>query len=50
MDGGNRIGSGSLPRAAVHIPVGGDKEVRFENDTFKIRATPEASIKIGINF
>jgi hypothetical protein len=38
------------PWAAIHIPVGGDKNVQFPNDTFKIRAMPEASIKIGINF
>jgi hypothetical protein len=38
------------PWAAVHVPIGGDKEVQFVNSTFKIRATPEASIKIGINF
>lgn len=38
------------PWAAVHIPIGGDKNVQFVNETFKLRATPEASIKIGINF
>jgi hypothetical protein len=38
------------PWAAVHIPVGGDKDVPFDDETFEIRATPEASIKIGINF
>ena len=38
------------PWAAVHIPIGGDKEVRFAQDTYKIKTTPEASIKIGIHF
>ena len=38
------------PWAAVHIPIGGDTELQFANSTFKIRATPEASIKIGINY
>ena len=38
------------PWAAVHIPIGGDKDVQFVNKSFKIRTTPEASIKIGINF
>jgi hypothetical protein len=38
------------PWAAVHIPIGGDTELQFVNSTFKISATPEASIKVGINF
>ena len=38
------------PWGAVHIPIGGDKDVQFTNETFKIRTTPEVSIKIGINF
>jgi hypothetical protein len=38
------------PWAAVHIPVGGDREKQFVNTTYRIRATPEASIKIGVNF
>ncbi len=38
------------PWAAVHIPAGGDKEVQFTNDAFKLRTTAEASIKIGIHF
>lgn len=38
------------PWAAVHIPIGGDKEVQFASKTLKIDPTPEASIKIGINF
>ena len=38
------------PWAAVHIPIGGDKDVQFMNETFKVRATPEVSIKIGVNF
>jgi hypothetical protein len=38
------------PWAAVHIPISGDKDVQFTNEIFKIRATPEASIKIGVNF
>jgi len=38
------------PWAAVHIPIGGDREVPFVNSVFRIRATPEASIKIGINY
>ncbi len=38
------------PWAAVHIPVNGDKDIEFTNETFKIRATPEVSIKIGMHF
>ncbi len=38
------------PWAAVHVPISGDRDVSFVNSVFKIRATPEASIKIGINF
>ena len=38
------------PWAALHIPVGGDRKIQFINETFKINATPEASVKIGINF
>ncbi len=38
------------PWAAVHIPIGGDTELQFVNSTFKIRAIPEASIKVGFNF
>jgi hypothetical protein len=38
------------PWAAVHLPVGGDRDVSFVNSTFKIKATPEASVKIGVFF
>ncbi|WP_236891306.1 hypothetical protein [Desulfoluna limicola] len=38
------------PWVGVHIPVGGDTELEFVNSTFKVRATPEASIKVGVNF
>lgn len=38
------------PWAAVHIPIGGDKDIPFATDTFKVRTTPEVSIKMGINF
>jgi hypothetical protein len=38
------------PWAAVHMPIGGDKDVQFTNETFKIRSTAEVSIKIGVNF
>jgi hypothetical protein len=38
------------PWAALHIPIGGDREKQFVNTTYRIRATPEASIKIGVNF
>lgn len=38
------------PWIAVHIPISGDKEVQFVNETFKIQTTPEASIKFGLNF
>ena len=31
------------PWAAVHIPIGGDRNVQFVNKTFKLRATAEAS-------
>ena len=38
------------PWAAVHFPVGGDRDVEFVSKTFKLRAIPEASAKIGFNF
>jgi hypothetical protein len=38
------------PWAAVHIPIGGDTRVEFVNSTFRIKAVPEASIKLGIDF
>ena len=38
------------PWAALHIPVGGDTKIRFPERTFRIKATPEASVKLGINF
>lgn len=38
------------PWLAVHVPIGGDKEVAFPGDTFDVRVTAEASIKFGINF
>jgi hypothetical protein len=38
------------PWAAVHIPIGGDREVIFPTAVFKINATPEASVKFGIEF
>lgn len=38
------------PWIGVHLPISGDKEVQFIDETFKIQATPEASIKFGINF
>jgi hypothetical protein len=38
------------PWAAVHIPIGGDRNVSFANDTFNIDPVPEASIKLGLRF
>jgi len=38
------------PWAAVHAPIGGDRDVLFVNSVFKIRTTSEASIKVGVNF
>lgn len=38
------------PWAAVHIPIGGDREIDFATATFPIDPTPEASIKLGIMF
>ncbi len=38
------------PWAAVHIPIGGDRDVAFPSAVFEIDATPEASIKLGIEF
>jgi hypothetical protein len=38
------------PWAAVHIPIGGDRDVAFETSVFEINATPEASVKFGVAF
>lgn len=38
------------PWAALHIPISGDKDVQFSDETFNIKATPEVSIKVGVNF
>ena len=38
------------PWAAVHIPIGGDREVEFAGDDFSIDPVVEASIKLGFNF
>lgn len=38
------------PWAAVHIPIGGDREIAFPSAVFEIDATPEASVKLGIRF
>jgi hypothetical protein len=38
------------PWAAVHVPIGGDREVRFPSSSFEIGPTPEASVKVGILF
>lgn len=38
------------PWAAVHIPVGGDTNLQFVSTSFKIRATSETSIKVGVKF
>lgn len=38
------------PWAAVHLPIGGDREIRFASDVFEINPTPEASVKLGIQF
>lgn len=38
------------PWAAVHVPIGGDTEVRFASSTFEIHPTAEASVKLGIEF
>jgi hypothetical protein len=38
------------PWAAVHIPIGGDRDVAFPSSSFSIDPTPEASIKIGVLF
>jgi hypothetical protein len=38
------------PWAAVHVPIGGDTKVEFTASTFDIGPTPEASVKLGIEF
>ena len=38
------------PWAALHIPIGGDREIEFATATFPINPTPEASIKLGVMF
>ena len=38
------------PWAAVHIPVNGDTNLQFVNTAFKIVATTEASVKVGVKF
>lgn len=38
------------PWAAVHIPIGGDREVEFAKEDFSIDAMYEAPVKIGFNF
>ena len=38
------------PWAAVHLPIGGDREIVFVNDTFEIDPTPEISVKLGLRF
>lgn len=38
------------PWAAIHIPIGGDRDVIFPSAVFEIDATPEASVKLGIEF
>lgn len=38
------------PWAAVHFPIGGDRDVEFPSSTFSIDPTPEASVKLGITF
>lgn len=36
--------------AAVHLPLGGDREVEFAEDDFDVDAVWEASVKLGLNF
>ena len=38
------------PWAALHLPIGGDTEIHFVSSTFEIDPTPEASVKLGIEF
>ena len=38
------------PWAAVHLPIGGDRDVAFVNETFEIDPTPEVSVKLGVRF
>jgi hypothetical protein len=38
------------PWAAVHFPIGGDREISFTSSDFEIKPTPEASVKLGIEF
>jgi len=38
------------PWAALHFPVGGDRNVDFVSKTYRLRAVPEASAKLGFNF
>ncbi|ANM31731.1 hypothetical protein ABI59_22495 [Acidobacteria bacterium Mor1] len=38
------------PWAAVHVPIGGDRDVQFADNTFEIDPTPEISVKLGIRF
>ena len=38
------------PWAAVHFPIGGDRDVEFPSSTFSIDPTPEMSVKLGILF
>jgi hypothetical protein len=38
------------PWAGVHIPISGDQSVTFPSSTLEIKTTPEASVKLGIEF
>lgn len=38
------------PWAALHIPIGGDRDIAFTRDSFRLRPIPEASVKLGVNF
>ena len=38
------------PWAAIHIPIGGDRDVMFPSGVFEIDPIPEASVKLGVFF
>ncbi|SHO54931.1 hypothetical protein [Vibrio quintilis] len=38
------------PWAGIHVPVAGDKSVKFGSSAFDMKTTGEVSVKIGVNF
>ncbi|MBP7460876.1 MAG: hypothetical protein KBA26_06270 [Candidatus Delongbacteria bacterium] len=38
------------PWVAIHIPIAGDRKIKFNDDTYSVKTSSEASLKLGCSF